>query len=87
LSNTTIEASTKSITFSLDRLSLAVYREIAAHLRQVEGVKTDLLPQTATNFDYLQSQVGGLNIVYPSDSSIETKIKSILRHYENKYRK
>jgi len=94
LSNTTIEPSTKSITLKLDRLPLAVYREIAAHLRQVEGVKTDFLPQTATNFDYLQSQVGGLNIVYPSDSSIEQpsfsieiKVKSIIRHYENKYGK
>lgn len=94
MSNTTIEPTTKSITFSLDRLPLAVYREMAAHLRQVEGVKTDLLPQTATNFDYLQSQVGGLKIVYPSESSIvkgccsiELKVKSIIRHYENKYGK
>ncbi|WP_017294564.1 hypothetical protein [Geminocystis herdmanii] len=90
MSNTTIEPTIKSITFKLDRLPLAVYREMAAHLRQVEGVKTDLLPQTATNFDYLQSQVGGLNIAYPSDSSIssiEIKVKSIIRHYENKYGK
>lgn len=87
VSHTTIEPTTKSIAFRLDRLPLAVYREMAAHLRQVEGVKTDLLPQTATNFDYLQSQVGGLKIVYPSESSIELKVKSIIRHYENKYGK
>lgn len=92
MSNTTIEPTTKSITVTIDRLPLAVYREMAAHLRQVEGVKTDLLPQTTTNFDYLQSQVGGLKINYPSDSSIsqqpftiESKVQSIIRHYENKY--
>lgn len=101
MSNTTIKPTTKSITVTIDRLPLAVYREMAAHLRQVEGVKTDLLPQTATNFDYLQSQVGGLTLTYLStdlidkgcDSiaqrrlTIESKVKSIIRHYENKYGK
>jgi len=36
-------------------LPLAVYREVAAHLQQVEGVETGLLPQTAQRFDYTQS--------------------------------
>jgi len=31
-------------------LPLAVYREVAAHLQQVEGVETGLLPQTAQRF-------------------------------------
>jgi len=41
-----------------------VYREIAAHLRQVEGVETGLYPSQAEQFDYNQSQVGGLWIQY-----------------------
>jgi len=33
-------------------LPLMVYREIAAHLRQVEGVETGLYPSQAEQFDY-----------------------------------
>lgn len=69
------------------RLPLAVYREIVAHLRQVDGVSAELLPQTAQDFDYLQSQVGGLRISYPLQSNIETQVNSILAYYENKYGK
>lgn len=87
MSNITIEPTTKSITLTLDRLPLAVYREMKAHFRQIEGINADLLPQTATNFDYLQSQVGGLTLTYPAQDSIELKVKSITRHYENKYGK
>lgn len=45
---------------AIPRLPLAVYREIAAHLQAIDGVRTGLLPQTSREFDYLQSQVGGL---------------------------
>ena len=41
-------------------LPLAVYREVAAHLRQVEGVEVDFHSQESSQFDYAQSQVGGL---------------------------
>jgi hypothetical protein len=33
-------------------LPLAVYREVAVHLRQVEGVHTGLIPQQSQRFDY-----------------------------------
>lgn len=67
------------------RLPLAVYREIVAHLRQVNGVDAGLYQQTATEFDYLQSQVGGLWLEYPLDFKDEDKVKGILAYYENKY--
>lgn len=70
-----------------NRLPLAVYREIVAHLRQVDGVSADLLPQTSKDFDYLQSQVGGLRVIYPTQSDTEIQINSILAYYENKYGK
>jgi hypothetical protein len=43
-------------------LPLAVYRELAAHLRQVDGLAVELLPQMATTFDYRLSQLGGLQL-------------------------
>ena len=83
MSQTILQGNTKKIT--CDRLPLAIYREIVAHLRQVDGVKADLLEQTSADFDYLQSQVGGLSIEYPNDEIIHDQIESILAHYANKY--
>ncbi|MEM9008733.1 MAG: hypothetical protein AAGE59_35135 [Cyanobacteria bacterium P01_F01_bin.86] len=69
------------------RLPLAVYREVAAHLRQIEGVTTGLLSQTSTKFDYLQSQVGGLWIRYNADAAdiCEVQIETILTYYGDHY--
>jgi hypothetical protein len=75
-------------TFSIDRpqLPLAVYLEVAAHLRQVVGIEVELLPQTAPEFDYLQSQVAGLSIdcraVTTADQS---QVVEILNYYERRY--
>lgn len=69
------------------RLPLAVYREVKAHLRQVEGVEVELLPQTSSSFDYLQSQVGGIDIRYTSaatERSIE-RVGQILAYYGDRY--
>ncbi|NEO75092.1 hypothetical protein [Moorena sp. SIO4G3] len=68
-------------------LPLAVYREVAAHLRQVTGVKADLLPQTSQQFDYNQSQVGGLWIEYgeTTDKVERERVKQILSYYQNRY--
>lgn len=68
-------------------LPLAVYREIAAHLRQVEGVETDLYPATSEQFDYNQSQVGGLWIQYTpiADSESQELVDQILAYYQNRY--
>ena len=69
------------------RLPLAVYREVAAHLRQIEGVNTGLLPQTAKEFDYLQSQVGGIWIRYDAAAAArcQPQTEAILTHYGDRY--
>ena len=68
-------------------LPLAVYREIAAHLRQVEGVETGLYPAQFQQFDYNQSQVGGLWIQYAQTASSESRerVDQILAYYQNRY--
>lgn len=68
-------------------LPLAVYREIAAHLRQVPGVDAGLVAQTAALFDYNQSQVGGLWIQYAnaSDALSRERVNQILAYYQNRY--
>jgi hypothetical protein len=68
-------------------LPLAVYREVAAHLRQVKGVDAGLLPQTSQQFDYNQSQVGGLWIKYADtfDSVSRERVNQILAYYQNRY--
>ncbi|MBR8830471.1 MAG: hypothetical protein N5P05_000055 [Chroococcopsis gigantea SAG 12.99] len=68
-------------------LPLAIYREIEAHLRQVEGVVPSLLPQTGSQFDYSQSQIGGLQIDYTEtwQESDRPLIESILNYYRERY--
>ena len=50
------------------KLPLAVYREVMAHLRQVEGVTVSLISQPIDNnpepFDYNQSQIKSLWLQY-----------------------
>ena len=72
---------------TIPQLPLAIYREIVAHLRQVEGVNSGLIPQTSLEFDYLQSQVGGLWIEYQTDIKQEDKekVNHILAYYGQKY--
>ncbi len=67
----------------LTGLPLAVYREIAAHLRQVLGVKAELVTQTSSNFDYLQSQIDHLWLQYPEE--IEPKQRQQLEAIINYY--
>ncbi|MEH2074047.1 MAG: hypothetical protein V7K57_06590 [Nostoc sp.] len=68
-------------------LPLAVYREIAAHLRQVEGVEVDFIPQSSQQFDYNQSQIGGLSISWTANSGSESRqqVNQILAYYQNRY--
>lgn len=70
-------------------LPLAVYRELAAHLRQVKGVETDLMPQLSQEFDYAQSQVGSLCIKYSqtADLSSRQQVDRILEYYQQRYGK
>ncbi|WP_341527301.1 hypothetical protein WKK05_33155 [Nostoc sp. UHCC 0302] len=68
-------------------LPLAVYREMAAHLRQVEGVEVDLIPQSSQQFDYSQSQISGLWILWTASSGSESRerVSEILAYYQNCY--
>ena len=68
-------------------LPLAVYREIAAHLRQVEGVEVRLIPQTSQEFDYNQSQINGLWIEYTPNSGVQSRqrVQQILTYYRSRY--
>lgn len=73
--------------FRFPNLPLAVYREIAAHLRQVDGVETGLYPATFQQFDYNQSQVGGLWIQYAPTTGSKSRelVDQILAYYQNRY--
>lgn len=64
-------------------LSLAVYREVAAHLRQVEGVTVELITQTATEFDYRQSQIEGLWLSSPP--AVQAQVDAILQYYAQRH--
>lgn len=68
-------------------LPLAVYREIAAHLRQVEGLEVGLIPQSSQQFDYYQSQISGLLISWTPNSGPESRqrVQQILAYYKNRY--
>ena len=68
-------------------LPLAVYLEMAAHLQQLEGVETGLIPQQAQEFSYNQSQVGGLWIHYPENfnATSQARLQQILSYYRDRY--
>ena len=67
-------------------LPLAVYREIAAHLGQVVGVQVGLIPQTSLEFDYNQSQISGLWILWTPNADAESRerFKQIVAYYQNR---
>ncbi len=67
----------------LANLPLAVYREIAAHLRQLEGVEVELISQSSPQFDYKQSQVAGLWVNSAED--VAPQIEQILAYYRDRY--
>ncbi|MBD2194559.1 MULTISPECIES: hypothetical protein [Calothrix] len=68
-------------------LPLAVYREIAAHLRQVEGLEVGLIPQSSLQFDYYQSQIEGLWLSWKSSPTTQNVqlVQQILAYYRNRY--
>ncbi|MGK7942668.1 MAG: hypothetical protein AB4062_21410 [Crocosphaera sp.] len=68
---------------SYGNLPLAVYGELAAHLRQIEGVTIQLIPQQSPTFDYGQSQIDHLVIEYPTTILPQEKqrIEVILDYY------
>jgi hypothetical protein len=68
-------------------LPLAIYREVAAHLRQVTGVDVELVPQMAQTFGYRQSQIGGLKLRFTdaADPSSQQRVQQILDYYGKRY--
>jgi len=68
-------------------LPLAVYREIAAHLRQVEGVDVSLIPQSSPQFDYYQSQIDSICLCWKENANSESRqrVEQILTYYKNHY--
>lgn len=74
-------------TLSWAVMPLAVYREVAAHLRQVSGVEVELLPQTAPQFDYRLSQVGGLRIYGDglAEPEHQARVLEILNYYRSRF--
>ncbi|MEL6928116.1 MAG: hypothetical protein AAFO95_05750 [Cyanobacteria bacterium J06600_6] len=74
------------------RLPLAVYREVAAHLRQIAGIETDLIMRSlehdpSAKFDYYQSQVAALQISCQTQIPIvdQERISEILDYYAQRY--
>lgn len=79
-------------------LPLAVYREVAAHVRQISGISADLIPQPVGDedsqiqerqeFDYSQSQVQGLWLEYAKtiDEESKQRLDEILDYYAQRYR-
>lgn len=68
---------------SCGNLSLAIYREVAAHLRQVEGVTVELIPQMATQFSYYHSQIEGLWLWFPPE--VQGQVEAILQYYAQRH--
>lgn len=68
-------------------LPLAMYREIAAHLRQVEGVEVDIVSQGTQQFDYNQSQVECLQLTLAPNLPVENRkiVEQILTYYQSRY--
>ena len=73
------------------RLPLGVYREIAAHIRQVEGVDASLISrpcytESQEKFDYYQSQVAALQINYAENATEgRQQVAKILEYYAQRY--
>ncbi len=68
-------------------LPLAVYREVAAHLQQVDGVETELVSQHSQQFDYQLSQIDRIQIQYPQNFSpaAQQRVQQILAYYSDRY--
>jgi hypothetical protein len=68
-------------------MPLAVYRELVAHLRQIDSVQTGLLPAEATPFEYGASQIGGLWLRYDGNvtQADRDRVKSILDYYTHRF--
>ena len=77
--------------YTCPQLPLAVYREVAAHLRQVPEVNAGLIVKPLRDgeeaFDYYASQIEALWLEYPQELSTQSKhrIQTILDYYGKRY--
>ncbi|WP_055075984.1 hypothetical protein [Pseudanabaena sp. 'Roaring Creek'] len=64
-------------------IALAMYRELASHIEQIEDVKAELFWQDSKEFSYLGSQIGGMWLTYPQAISAQSQllINKILNAY------
>ncbi|NMF58696.1 hypothetical protein [Pseudanabaena yagii] len=70
------------ITYNPD-IALAMYRELASHIEQIDDVDVELFWQESTEFSYLGSQIGGLWLSRPQNIPVRSQvlIENILNHY------
>ena len=84
-------SSTNRKELTCSQLPLAVYREVMAHLRQIEGVRVGLISQPIDNhpesFDYNQSQIKSLWLEYEATlpEKYQQRITEILDYYAQRY--
>ncbi|AFY71165.1 hypothetical protein Pse7367_2912 [Thalassoporum mexicanum PCC 7367] len=71
------------VEYAPKQLPLAVYRELAAHLDQVESIATELIWADRQEFDYADSQIAGIEIKFMQVGSDRqyALVESILNYY------
>ncbi|WP_310427087.1 hypothetical protein [Chamaesiphon sp. VAR_48_metabat_135_sub] len=76
-----------TFTISNHQMPLAVYREVAAHLQQIEGITVTFLEPIDRVFSYTESQLGGLEITGADRLTDLDKIRvdRLLRYYADRY--
>lgn len=69
------------------QIPLAVYRELAAHLQQIAGVKVEFLTPIDRAFSYTESQLDGVEISGVDRLADEDLIRMniILSYYTDRY--
>jgi hypothetical protein len=80
--------STNLMLFQSPHIPLAVYRELAAHLQQIDGVTVEFLqPSQERAFSYLDSQLAGLEVhgVNRLVAADRARLDLILSYYADRY--
>jgi hypothetical protein len=74
-------------TIANHQIPLAVYREIAAHLRQIEGITVSFLTSVNRGFSYTESQLGGLEIMgaHLLNDADRIRLDRLLNYYADRY--
>jgi hypothetical protein len=78
---------TSKFTICNYQMPLAVYREVAAHLQQVEGVRVAFIEPLERRFSYTESQLGGLEItgVDRLTDLARRQLDRLLSYYADRY--